>query len=224
MWKNERIFKNVKPNFERLKAFGFKEEENFYSYFESVLDGNFNVNVYVSKLGEASFEVVDNDTLEEYTLAYVEGSQGAFVGAVREALNEVVGRVIDRCYDANVFKNTESRQIIDYVFNKYGEVPEFLWESTPNNAVFRMGKRKKWYAVLLTVSGKKIGLPYEGEEEILNLKAKPKEVLELLKVEGFFPAYHMNKKHWYTVALNGTVPVEEIYFRIDESYKLVSKN
>lgn len=33
----------------------------------------------------------------------------------------------------------------------------------------------------------------------------------------------MNKKHWYTVCLNGTVPLDELFLRIDESYLLAVK-
>ncbi len=224
MWKNEKNFKNLKPNFKKLECFGFQEEENCYSYSEKVLNESFCVNVCVCKSGETAFEVVDCDTLEEYVMAYLEDSQGAFVGNVRTALNEVLERVINECYESNVFKNFQSKQIINYVYEKFGAVPEFLWEGTPNNAVFRVGPNKKWYGALLSVNSTKLGLPYEREEEILNLKAMPCDVSSLVNKEGFLPAYHMNKKHWYTVVLNGSVPIDEIYSRIDESYRLIVTN
>ncbi|MBF1202590.1 MAG: MmcQ/YjbR family DNA-binding protein, partial [Fusobacterium periodonticum] len=34
------------------------------------------------------------------------------------------------------------------------------------------------------------------------------------------PAYHMNKKHWCTICLDGTVELEKIYNLIDISYEL----
>lgn len=36
----------------------------------------------------------------------------------------------------------------------------------------------------------------------------------------FFPGCHMNKKHWYTIILDGTVSMDEICRRVDESYLL----
>ncbi|MBF1207631.1 MAG: MmcQ/YjbR family DNA-binding protein, partial [Fusobacterium periodonticum] len=36
----------------------------------------------------------------------------------------------------------------------------------------------------------------------------------------YFPAYHMNKKHWCTICLDGTVELEKIYRLIDISYEL----
>jgi len=37
------------------------------------------------------------------------------------------------------------------------------------------------------------------------------------------PGYHMNKNHWNTIILDGTVPDKEIFSWIDHSYDLVMK-
>jgi predicted DNA-binding protein (MmcQ/YjbR family) len=42
----------------------------------------------------------------------------------------------------------------------------------------------------------------------------------LLKKPGYLPAYHMNKKSWVTVVLDGTVPLTEIKKSLDKSYTL----
>ena len=39
----------------------------------------------------------------------------------------------------------------------------------------------------------------------------------------YFPGYHMNKKHWYTICLDGSVEPVELYQRLDLSYKLAKK-
>ena len=39
----------------------------------------------------------------------------------------------------------------------------------------------------------------------------------------YFRAYHMNKKMWTTIVLDGRLPTEEILKRIDDSYKLTDK-
>lgn len=59
----------------------------------------------------------------------------------------------------------------------------------------------------------------------VNLKCEP-ELAELLrrKYEAIVPGYHMNKKHWNTLTLNGSVPESELKFLIDMSYDLVVKN
>ncbi len=58
----------------------------------------------------------------------------------------------------------------------------------------------------------------------LNLKCDPDEALALRDIfDAVIPGYHMNKKHWNTVILNGSVPVGEIERMIDNSYSLVVK-
>ncbi len=59
----------------------------------------------------------------------------------------------------------------------------------------------------------------------LNLKCDPIEALELRDVFACVtPGYHMNKRHWNTVILDGSIPDSEIERMIDNSYFLVAKS
>ena len=40
---------------------------------------------------------------------------------------------------------------------------------------------------------------------------------------GIFPGWHMNKAHWLSVALDGTVEDEKIRFLVDMSHELTKK-
>ena len=56
----------------------------------------------------------------------------------------------------------------------------------------------------------------------VNLKCDPDLALELRdRYEQVEPGYHMNKKHWNTVVLDGVIPEREIRKMIDHSYELV---
>jgi predicted DNA-binding protein (MmcQ/YjbR family) len=58
----------------------------------------------------------------------------------------------------------------------------------------------------------------------INLKCDPELALHLREMyEAIIPGYHMNKKHWNTVILDGSIPAEEILIMIDDSYNLVVK-
>jgi predicted DNA-binding protein (MmcQ/YjbR family) len=58
----------------------------------------------------------------------------------------------------------------------------------------------------------------------INLKCEPNEALLLRDVfDAVIPGYHMNKTHWNTVLLDGTVPQGELERMIDNSYALVAK-
>lgn len=58
--------------------------------------------------------------------------------------------------------------------------------------------------------------------EIVNLKCDPERAVELReRYEGISPGYHMNKKHWNTVKLDGSVPDPLLLELVDHSYNLV---
>ncbi len=58
----------------------------------------------------------------------------------------------------------------------------------------------------------------------MNLKCDPDQAIELRDLfEAVIPGWHMNKKHWNTVILDGSIPTSEIERMIDHSYGLVVK-
>jgi predicted DNA-binding protein (MmcQ/YjbR family) len=58
--------------------------------------------------------------------------------------------------------------------------------------------------------------------ESINLKCDPGIALQLRELhEGVTPGYHMNKRHWNTVKIDGRIPDSLIYQWIDDSYRLV---
>ncbi len=62
-----------------------------------------------------------------------------------------------------------------------------------------------------------------GKHESVNLKADPEEAW-LLRQQysgSVLPGYHMNKKHWNTVVLDGKVPDSEVLAMLEQSYRLV---
>ena len=59
----------------------------------------------------------------------------------------------------------------------------------------------------------------------VNLKCEPDRALELRdRFEEVQPGYHMNKKHWNTVVIEGAVPLRELRSMIDHSYELVMES
>lgn len=77
------------------------------------------------------------------------------------------------------------------------------------------------------VGPKMFALTGEGEEQSfrLNLKCDPNNALFLRDHhQSIIPGYHMNKKHWNTVIVDGTLSLDFIKNLIDESYLLVFKS
>lgn len=56
----------------------------------------------------------------------------------------------------------------------------------------------------------------------INLKCDPEKAIELReKFDDVIPGYHMNKQHWNTIMLDGTLRKSQIENWIDDSYNLV---
>ncbi len=65
-------------------------------------------------------------------------------------------------------------------------------------------------------------LAWREEMANMNLKCDPNQIPGLIDMfESIHPGYHMNKKHWVTVDLDGTIPESQIQHLIDQSYALV---
>ncbi len=73
------------------------------------------------------------------------------------------------------------------------------------------------------VAGKMFALVPLGEAPgSVSLKCDPGLAASLRdRYAGVTPGYHLNKRHWNTVTLDGSVPGEELLELIDHSYDLV---
>ena len=78
-------------------------------------------------------------------------------------------------------------------------------------------------AAVYKIAGKMFALTFErGGQPCVNLKCDPFEAQQLRDVfDTILPGYHMNKRHWITVILDGAVPDAELRRLIDYSYTLV---
>lgn len=65
---------------------------------------------------------------------------------------------------------------------------------------------------------------WQSDPLTINLKSDPVDAMILRKqYPAVRPGYHMNKKHWNTVTLDGTIPDREVLQMIDDSFTLVAK-
>ena len=114
-------------------------------------------------------------------------------------------------------------KIEKYINEKYDINQEYPWDKYPNDTTFKNKNNNKWFALIMEVSFEKLKIDKYGMTYIINLKNIPEIIGGLRKEEGILPAYHMNKEHWISVLLDGTVKVEKIFDLIDISYKLTRK-
>jgi len=214
------FIKNKKINFKKLKEFGFELIDNSYYYHTSLLKNQFKMSVKINIDNSIFSEIIDTETNEPYVLHLLEIKRSGYSEKIYKAYSEILEKVKKVCFEDEIFKANYTKEIVAYVKNKYGDELEFLWEKSPKNAVVRRKSSNKWYAVILTIPKRKIGLESDEVIEVINLHNIPKEIEKLIDYKRYFPAYHMNKKHWCTICLDGTIELKEIYKKIDISYEL----
>ena len=80
--------------------------------------------------------------------------------------------------------------------------------------VLRIGQNRKIFLGAFMLHG----------QPVLNLKADPQWCLFWRDAyPAVIPGYHMNKEHWNSIILDGSIPDEDIHKMIDDSYRLVRK-
>jgi len=99
----------------------------------------------------------------------------------------------------------------DYCLDKKGTTADFPFDDV--TLTVRVGK--KIFALIAT----------DSDPLRVNLKCDPVLAMELRdRYDAITPGYHMNKLHWNTVVMDGTVPDDLVREMVDESYLLVFKS
>jgi len=98
-------------------------------------------------------------------------------------------------------------EIRDYCSNKKGVTEGFPFDET---------------TLVFKVFDKMFALTNLDGDLSINLKCDPDKAIELRELySAVIPGYHMNKKHWNTIQMDGSVPDNKIQEWIDHSYTLV---
>ncbi len=101
-------------------------------------------------------------------------------------------------------------ELRDYCLQKPGVTEGFPFGET--TLVFKVGEK------LFLLAGLE-----EGDR--FNAKCDPERAIELReRYDEVKPGYHMNKKHWNTVQMNGSLTTRQLHEMIDHSYDLVLKS
>ena len=99
-------------------------------------------------------------------------------------------------------------QIREYCLKKKGVTEEFPFDE--ETLVFKVAGK-----IFLLASLEAIPLQ-------INLKCNPEKAIELReKYDSVQPGYHMSKKHWNTIIIDGTIANNSLLEWINESYNLV---
>ncbi len=219
----KRIFDKKRIVFPKLEEYGFVKQDDGYVYERKTTDGNFKMVVKVSLGGEVSGKVYDLDFGDEYTNFRLEENYGSFVGKIKGEFESLLMDIADKCTKKTWFSLPQTNRICDLIFERYAEEPRFEWEGDEDNAVFKNHRNEKWYGIIISVLWDRLVPGKEGKTEVINVKLDPEEIPSIVGTKGIFSAFHMNKQHWVSIVLDGTLSDDEVMSFVSKSYDIVDQ-
>ncbi len=161
--------------------------------------------------------IVHDESHERYSLFDVTTTNSKIAQQLRQEAEEMV---FQWCYSVDTslvaLKEQWNRWILEHI-TPYSAMPFKKSAAT----VYNVKENGKWYALMMEIPFSKLGITSDETVLILNVKISPEEKEFLLQKQGVFEAYHMNKKHWISIALN--VCKDEAFIKkcIKNSYECI---
>lgn len=101
----------------------------------------------------------------------------------------------------------ETKTLKDYCLSKKGAIEDFPFG--PDPLVVKV--KSKMFALI--------------NEKSISLKCDPIIAVDFRqKYSSVIPGYHLNKQHWNTITLDGSVPDSELCWMVNHSYELIVKS
>ena len=187
--------------------------------------------IFPSQMEGFSFQVVSaskkqgleivalDDVKERYTLFDIPTTSSSIAQALREEASEL----------AFLWLHPEQSSIKEarQKWTKWMTENIVPYHGNPFEKTEAMGfmveDKGKWYGLMMEVPLQKLGVASKANALILNVKIHPEDKERLVATDGIFEAYHMNKKHWISIALNVCTDDALIKECICTSYKCVAK-
>lgn len=229
------------PQKDKLLAFGFSETSDSLELKKEIAGGQFYTEIKLSdkKLCADVFETATN---EKYVLFNVATARGAFVGQIRNEVQNAIEEIRSKCFICQDIKE----KYIDFLYSYFHTPGDNPWgeqgdDSAKMKCVSSNGQVKgssatslggkydmytvyrcpnnKWFALVMRIKFKNLG--FESDEPVWAVNLKAENVESITDKKSIFPAYHMNKKYWITVLLTAVTDFEKLCELTKKSYALV---
>jgi len=186
--------------------------------FPSQMDGfSFQVMSASKKLGLEMIAL--DDVNEHYQLFDIPTTSSSIAQALREEASELAFQWMHpEQSDIEEARQKWTKWMTENIVPYHGNP----FEKTEARG-FMVEDKGKWYGLMMEVPLQKLGVASKADALILNVKIHPEDKEQLIAHDGIYEAYHMNKKHWISIALNVCTDDALIKECIYTSYKCVAK-
>ena len=214
----DRVFKKSKVNLQKLKKYGFAKYDGSWVYEKTFMNGDFKAVVQIDAQKKVRGEVFDVASGDVYLPLRIECGAEGYVHKVRAEYEKILQEIKNSCCNENIFASGQANRLVDFIVKTYGDKPDFPWKKYNEYGVFRNNDSNKWYALIMNIGFNRLVDEACGDVDVINIKIDENKIPVLLKQQGFYPAYHMNKKYWITLVLDDTISDEDLFELVDESH------
>ena len=209
-----KAFENYSLNEDGLKADGFIFDGQEWKKTYPLVNVELEAHITLKSDCPPGVQVFDPFNETPYTVYRSDSATGSFVGQVRQDLEDLLVSIRDKHFIWKPSLSTsQADEVIHWVFQEFNENPDYPF-SEKLTYVLRVSKNQKWYALFMDLPLSKIGLDSDKNTIILNLRI---EENDRINYPFIFPAYHMNKKHWCSVPLDGRMDTDLLLELVQKS-------
>ncbi len=205
-----------------LEHHGFSQEGGAFILHTRLPKAGFDLAISITPSGGVEGHAFDPDTGDEYLPLHAREPQGAFASQVQDEYRGILQGIAASCFRPRRFMSDQANRLEGLIREAFGDVPDNPFSDLDAGAFRTPGG--KWYALVMAVPRSRIMKESAGEGamvEIANLKADPGEIPSLVSRDGIIPAYHMNKRYWISVLLDGTLDDRSLMELVSRSRDLV---
>ena len=215
-----KVFSKYRVDYDKLIPFGFTNDNGIYSYSINIHNNSFRLVITITN-DTIDGKLIDNEFNDIYTQIDIEDEVVSFISILQNEVEQELINIRNNCFIGELFKSKQANRVTKYINDKYSSPIEFLWD-TFDDGIFRNQRNKKWFAIIMTINGEKLGIN-DNKLEVMNVKLESSEIDSLVNNKEYFRAYHMNKKFWITLVLDERLSDDIIFNLIDKSYNLIDK-
>lgn len=211
----EDIYKKSTIILKKLLEYGFVTQDGIPTYKYLIKDKNLEI-IITYESDKIHGKIIDKDLGEEYLSYRIANPTGEFANSIKDEYIRLLEDIKEKCTISKNYISSQANRICNLIKEKYNDTPEYLWDDD-GNSVFRNKSNKKWYGIIMYINKNKIDQE-DKMVEVMNVKLPPEQINSLLKHQGYYRAYHMNKKYWITFILDDTIDDDELMNLIDISH------
>jgi predicted DNA-binding protein (MmcQ/YjbR family) len=219
--KYKELFFSYRVIKDKLLYYGFTCFSNVYTYAKDFMNDEFQALIIIDEHDEIDGKVVEKAFDEEYHQIENESFRGGFVGAVREAYQEILLDIRDKCFKKEIFISDQANRLAKLIKERYDESPDFPFADPhiKNYGVFRYRGNDKWYGLVMNIN-KSVFIKDKNDEyiDVINVRIDENKREEIINYQSIFPSYHMNKQKWIAIMLDGSVDLQQVCRMIDASF------